>query len=196
MDSSAGRIPVQHLSPPSVIPLPSPHVYLFHSHGLSLSPAITSILSSALLPIHTPARCFRNCCFLHPCPSLGFYRIPSIILFCGNGRLEFAHSFLLIPSFLCRYLFYPSSRSHRQLLGHRFNFYFHACGSLHLGLANFFLVLSLWRSQTDRVLLPLFTIGTALVSRPPGRNMAYNSACYLVVLSRFLCQSTSPVIRH
>jgi hypothetical protein len=142
MDSSAGCVPVQHLLLPPVLPLSSPHMHLFYSLGLSLSPAITSTLSSALLPVHTPARCFRNCCFLHPCPPLGSYRIPSIILFCGNGRLEFA-PFLLSDSLVSVPLsILPLFASHRQLLDHRFNFDFHTCGSLHLGLANFFLVLS------------------------------------------------------
>jgi len=67
-------------------------------------PQSLPFLSPALLPVRTPARSFRNCCFLHPYfPPLGSYRISSFIFFCGNGRLEFAPFFSSNSIFLCRY---------------------------------------------------------------------------------------------
>ena len=70
--------------------------------GLSSSCALNSNPIQCSLPCTTPARCFRNCCFLHPCPPFlpfGSYRIPSFI-FLVTVVWNLPHSFLLLPSFL------------------------------------------------------------------------------------------------
>lgn len=94
-------------------------------------------------PVHIHTRCFRKCCFLHPCPP----SVPIVFLHLSFPVVtvvwNLPHSFLPVLSFWCRYLFDPSFYPHRQLLNHLFNFYLHACGSSHLGLANFLLVLPL-----------------------------------------------------
>ena len=62
--------------------------------------------------------------------------------------------FLLLPSFgaVIYYSLHPPIDSH---FDYRFNFDFHPCGSLHLGLANSLLVLSLYVPERA-TLLPFF----------------------------------------
>jgi len=147
-DSGPRVIPVQRSVPPLV--LPRRICFCSSFLGLSSSSAIIPHppLPNALSPVHTPARCFRNCCFLHPCPPpFGSYRIPSLMFLRDNGRLEFAPFFPSASLFCGAVISYsPSLPPIDSHFDYRFIFDLHTCGSLHLGLANSLLVLSLSRS--------------------------------------------------
>ena len=91
---------------------------------------------------------FSKLLFLAPMPPpLSVPIVFPHLCFSDNGHLEFTpffpstSLFFLVPLFIIPFI--PPVDSH---FGYRFNFYLHTCGSLHLGLANSLLVLSLSRS--------------------------------------------------
>jgi hypothetical protein len=162
-------------------------MHLFHFLGLSLSPANISTLSPALSPVHTPARCFGivvSCTHVLPLVPIVFPQLSfSVVTVVWNLPPFFpSESLFLVPLSILPFLTSP----HRQLLNHRFNFDFHACGSLPLGHANFFLVP-----------FPLtFLNGSCSIAvlhyrnRSPHQSQRGVRLCMpLVVLSRSLCQS-------
>lgn len=105
-------------------------------------------LSNVLFLVHTPPLDVFGIVSCTHAPSSRFlsYSITYIFL-CDNGRLEFAPFFPFTSLFFGAVIYYslfcPPIDSH---FDYRFTFDLHTRGSLHLGLANSFLVLSHSRS--------------------------------------------------